>query len=341
LPAGGRPDQVCSLIGHLGWKQLHGGGLSGFERQGLLAACGRPEESVVTELATVSGLFFTNDPQWAMQVLTHLKPNNEFSAAKMVEALGRLAEEHAAALEPELVAQCLGNVGELCFSEQVSDERNLDKVARAFPKQVYELAREVSEPAEGWPAKERRHRLAASLSLGPIRDPAYTDREISEQWEKAASAETESFAQANHLALIRSLLWADGETGLERLRGLIAGCNNGNELKLVTNLAATRGSRFAFTYPDIVRLLLALAELFLVADAVRETLWLSACGGGRSYTEHQLDPEYRYILEQGEALANRYRDDAVLEKFYRMVAESERHQMERNKRAFPSEEDLD
>jgi hypothetical protein len=54
-----------------------------------------------------------------------------------------------------------------------------------------------------------------------------------------------------------------------------------------------------------------------------------------------LDPEYRYILEQGEALANRYRDDAVLHKFYRMVAESERHQAEWNKRAFQDEDDVD
>jgi hypothetical protein len=56
-----------------------------------------------------------------------------------------------------------------------------------------------------------------------------------------------------------------------------------------------------------------------VADTVRETLWFSAYGGGRSYSEIELNPEYRYILEPGEALANRYRDDAVLHKFYRMV----------------------
>jgi hypothetical protein len=54
-----------------------------------------------------------------------------------------------------------------------------------------------------------------------------------------------------------------------------------------------------------------------------------------------LDPQYRYILEQGEALANRYRDDAVLHKFYRMVAESERHQAGWHKRAFQDADELD
>jgi hypothetical protein len=67
---------------------------------------------------------------------------------------------------------------------------------------------------------------------------------------------------------------------------------------------------------------------------------VSACGGGRSYSDHGLDPEYRYILEQGEELATRYRGDAVLHKFYRMVAESERHQAEWNRRAFQDEDDV-
>jgi hypothetical protein len=177
--------------------------------------------------------------------------------------------------------------------------------------------------------------------LGPIGDAEYVDHEIRTLWEKAACAEKASFAQAFRLALIRSLLWADPATAPERLRGLIAACKNGNELELVTELVAARGSRFVFEFPDIVRALLARSADFAVADAVRQALWLSACGGGRSYSEHELDPQYRYILEQGEALANRHRDDAILEKFYRMVAESERHQREWNKRAFHDEDDVD
>jgi hypothetical protein len=143
------------------------------------------------------------------------------------------------------------------------------------------------------------------------------------------------------LDLIRSLLGAGATAASSRLQRLIAACGNGDELKLAAKLAAAQGSRFVFEFPDIVRLLLTRGQDLTVADAVRETLWLSACGGGRGYTNHELDPEYRYILEQGEALANRYRDDAVLHKFYRMVAESERHQAEWNKRAFQDEDDMD
>ena len=38
---------------------------------------------------------------------------------------------------------------------------------------------------------------------------------------------------------------------------------------------------------------------------------------------------------------DRYRDDPVLGEFYRMVAESERHQIEWHKRAFRDEDELD
>jgi hypothetical protein len=325
----------------LGWKWVHGGGLTQLERQGVLASAKRTEEAIVAGLASTAGLFFASDPQWTIEVLSALKPTTERGGYEIVQALGFLVESHGPLLDPKKVAECLANVGQLCFSERLSDEGNLDKVARAFPKQVYEQFRAICERAEVEPAGELGRMRATALSLGPIGNAEYVDREIRTLWAKAASAEKASFSQAFRLALIRSLLWADPTTAPERLRGLIALCMNGNELELVADLAATRGSRFVFGFPDIVRSLLARSQDLAVSERIHQTLRLSACGGGRSYSEHGLDPQYRYILEQGEALANRYRDDAVLHKFYRMVAESERHQAEWNKRAFQAEDDMD
>jgi hypothetical protein len=341
LPIRGRPEQLCALINYFGWKQLHGGGLMQFERQSVLQSVKRTEEAVVCALASVAGLHFGNEPQWAIEVLSQLKPSGERSGGEIVQALGLLVEARANVLKPETVAQCLANVGEFCFPESTSDEHNLDKVAKAFPKQVYEHIRHLHERAEADPSTRHPRQFAEMLSLGPIGDAEYVDREVRTLWEKAVSSETASFGQMFRLALIRSLLWADTATAPDRLRKLVAECKNGDELKLVTKLTATQGSRFVFEFPDFVRLLLARSEELAVVDAVRETLWLSACGGGRSYTNHQLDPEYRYILEQGEALANRFRDDAILGKFYHMIAESERRQSEWNRRAFRDEEELD
>ncbi len=339
LPVGGRPEQLSGLINYFGWKQLHGDGLTQLERLSVMQAAKRTEETAVCALASVAGHYFSKEPKWAIEVLSQLKPSVERSGGAIVEALAQLAEKHAAALEPVRVAQCLANVGEFCFARAVSDEYHLDKVAKLFPKQVYEQMRSLYERAEADPAGRSRWNLAKTLPLGPISDAAYVDREIRALWEKAASAEAESFAQRFRLGLIRSLLWADAATAPDRLRALVAGCKNGAELKLLTKLAATQGSRFVFEFPDIVRSLLARGEELAAALEVGETLWLSAVGGGRSYTNHDLDPEYRYILEQSQALANRYRDDALLGKFYRTVAASEHHHIESSRRAFLDEAD--
>jgi hypothetical protein len=341
LPVKGRPEQLCALVSLLGWKQLHGGGLTQIERRCVLASAQRTEEAIVAGVASTAGLFFANDPQWAIEVLTKLKPSGERDASEIVQALGLLAEKQSTLLDSAKVAQCLANVGNLCFSERISEENHLEQVAQAFPKLVYEHERDYYRLTEAKPAEERSWGARETISLGPIGDDEYVDREIQQLWKEAISVGAASLGQHFRLDLIRSLLGSGATAAPSRLQRLITACGNGDELKLAAKLAATQGSRFVFEFPDIVRLLLTRGQELAVADAVRETLWLSACGGGRSYSEHQLDPEYRYILEQGEALANRYRDDAILEKFYRMVAESERQQAEWNKRAFQAEDDVD
>jgi hypothetical protein len=122
---------------------------------------------------------------------------------------------------------------------------------------------------------------------------------------------------------------------------LIAESEDETELELVTELIATRGSTFVFRFPDVVRSVLARSKELCVESNVRKTLLLSAIGGGRSFSDHELDPEYRYILEQGDALANRFRDDGLLSSFYRMIAIYERKNLELDKSTFRNEEDYD
>ena len=341
LPGNGRPEQLGSLINFLGMKYLHGGGLSQFERQCVLRSTKRTEESIACSLASVAGLHFANEPQWAIEVLSQLKAVGKRSGSEIVQAIGFLAEKQASVLEPAKVAQCLANVGGFCFSETTSDEHSLAKVAEAFPKEVYEHIRSLYERAEIDPSTRHPRQYAETIPLGPIRDTEYVDREVRTNWEKTVSAEPDSFAQLFRLALIRSLLWADAAAAPDRLQRFVAECKNGDELKLVAKLAATPSSRFVFSFPDIVRSLLYRSNELAGGKEVRKSLWLSACGGGRSYTNHELDPEYRYILEQADALANRYRNDALLGLFYRGITESERQQNEWNKQAFREEDELE
>src|SRR5207249_3834688 len=147
-----------------------------------------------------------------------------------------------------------------------------------------------------------------SLSLGQINDPDYLARETKEQWTKALVG---GLVAEGRLMMTRLLLWADPPGAAGRLRNLIDEAKNGDQLQLAAKLAAPQGSAFVFQSPDLVRLLLSRAKDIQVTDAIRRTLYLSACGGGRHFVEGELDPEYRYIAEQGQDLANRYKDDPV------------------------------
>jgi hypothetical protein len=331
LPAHGKAVQLCELIGFLGWKQLHGGGLAPVEHEAILAAVKRKEDPVVCELAWLCELPSNNDPRWSVEVLSQLQPGGERSGDLIIEALGIIVKEHGPNVESQKVAECLDNLGEYCFPESGPISLSLTNVSERFPRQVYEHVRRLYERAES--DLGRRHRLHISEipSLGPLGDAEYVDREIHALWDRAVTSEADSFSQEFRLALIRSLLWADAASAPDRLRQFVTTCKNGDEIKLFAKLVGIRPSRFVFNFPDVVRSILARGQELGAMDEVTKTLLLAACGGGRTYSDSELDPEYKYILEQGDALANRYSDDRLLQSFYRAIANWERSDLEQQR----------
>jgi hypothetical protein len=241
-------------------------------------------------------------------------------------------KEPGAKVESQKVAECLDNLGDYCFPENGPSSLSLSSISERFPRQVYEHVRRLYERAE--PDLGRRHRLHISEipSLGPLGDAEYVDREIRALWDRAVTSEADSFSQEFRLALIRSLLWADAASAPDWLRQFVTTCKNGDEIKLFAKLVGTRPSRFVFDFPNIVRSILARGQELGAMNEVTKTLLLAACGGGRTYSDSELDPEHKYILEQADALANRYRDEPLLQSFYREIANWERSDLEQQRR---------
>jgi hypothetical protein len=331
----GRPAQACSLINFLGWKYVHSGGLDKFERETVLRLATRSEEAVIRQMAVIAGFQFSQEPHWAVAVLSQLKPTSEQAVAEVLKALDHLTLNPANAIVADLVAKCFANICDWSMRESFcsADRLHLQNLARKFPKLLYKHLSNLLDqrPNEGVVGSPLLF-LLESISLGQIDQPEYVSIEIEKHWAKTLAGSPDA---RERLALTRLLVWSNPSAASERLRQLIDDCQEGNQLKLTAELAAQRGSRFVFIYPELVRVLLARGKVLRVGDAIQQTLYFSACGGGRSFTEGELDPEYRYIAEQAQDLANRYKDDPYLSEFYRIIVKSERSDLTRAQQAFP------
>jgi hypothetical protein len=321
LPTRGRSSQVCSLVSFLGGQAVQPGGLVQIERDTLLALSQRTDEDVVCAIATASGLHFGNEPAWALELLCGLKPQGKRARALVLQALARLAEEHASKLDGGLVARCLDNLGDYATGA-INERHELLVLAGKFPKHLYEWLRNTLDLAGGeFPPLAATDLFGGRIPFAPIGDDGYVEGEVQRQWEAARAGGP---GARERLFLARSLIWSTPDAAPRFLARFIKESETPGELKLAAKLAAPRGSDFVFRFPDLVRELLTRSEDLGVSDDVHCTLWLAAGVGAPRYPGGRLDPESRYISERAEDFARRYGDDPVLATFYRGVAGSER-----------------
>jgi hypothetical protein len=317
---------------------MQSGGLDQAERDTMLALSRRTEEDVVCAIASASGLALSREPSWALELLLRLKPTGKRGQAAVLEALARLAEDHATELDGTLVAECLDNLG-AHLAEEIDECRDLRVLAGKFPVQVYERMSHLIDEVEGVGETLAAVELfSGRIALGAIKDKNYVAREVERQWSKALGG---GRGARGRLFLARSLVWSTLDAACGFLARYIEKAATQEELKLAAKLAAPQGSDFVFRFPDLVRELLTRGKVLGVSDDVHRTLWLAASGGAQSYSDGRLDPEFRYILERAEDLAKRYENDPVLAGFYHGTAKSERESQEALQRAWKeSEEEL-
>ena len=340
IPIGGRPEQVCSLINFLGSKRIHQGVLTPQEQETIESCVNRKESTIVKTLAYTLGLQFSEDVKWASTQLSNLKELDNDSASAVVQALGQIVEKHGRKVEPGLVAECLENIGpDFCYEGELAMS-DFGKISKEFPVVVYEYFRSFLKSGSVKGASIMVRLAWGGLPpLGKITDQAYIKNEIHKEWELVKMGDS---TQVHRLGLIRALIWSESASTEIYVNEIILSCESGDQLLHAAELVAVAGSQFVFQHPSLVKMLLSRGEGFRVEDKVRKHLWRSACGGGRSYSDNQLDEQYRYIRSDAEKLAAAYSADLVLSSFYKMIVKSEDHEIEMHKRIFPSiDEDAD
>jgi hypothetical protein len=329
IPTKGRPEQISAVVRCIA-NANQSGTISDTERQLLLNIAEGAQGEVTRAIANTTWISFQNEPDWAVQLLSKLKPTTNEDATQVRAALARIVEQHASNVNVQNVQQCIRNLGVFCVADRMH-ERHFDQLAKRYPKQVYEHLRDLLDSA---PEFYLGH--IEDVSFGDFDDSEYVKRELQDQWSKALA---EGKDEDRRLPLIRSLLWTDPAAIENRVQQILLGCDGVEKLEIAVNLVATQGSRFVFQYPELVRAFLNRAGELGDLDGVRRILWRSACGGGRSFSGSELDPEYHYILEGAEALSKQFANDSVLGPFYRTIVESERREIEFHRRLYRQSED--
>jgi hypothetical protein len=321
---------LCALVQCIGTARRFDGGISQVERETLLRLAETVDGPVLRTLARIIWIDFETEPIWAAHLLSKLKPKTQEDACEIRHALARIVERPGPVPELEDVIMCIRNLGEFCAAN-LTDDRDLEQIAKKFPRQVYEHFRDLLDSGTSiylWPLDE--------VSFGDFADAEYVEGQLYVQWKKAVSAGKDD---CRRLPLIRCLLCADTAVAEKRIHQIAAGCVNSAELEIAARLVATAGSRFVFQHPELVRIFFIRSKELGALDTVPRILWNSACGGSRGWSSGELDSEYRYILEESRALAKQFAADVVLASFYREIAQSEHRQAEENRRWFREEED--
>ena len=339
LPRTGRPEQACSLINLLRWKHLQSGGLSPQERASIELCAQRTESQIIQRLASSLG-DLSGEEKWTVELLSRLEARDDRDGEQILRALAEIIKETGELVEPSVVSHCLSNVQHHCISHGRDEGRSLRKIAERFPRPVYEHFRQLVDSAVDGESPSVRHiGLIGLPALGKLDDSEYVNAEIKVQWEKAKA---ESASRDARLALVRALIWSDSPTSETRLKQILVACENAEHLRLAAALgciAITEGSRFVFRFPRLVRELMSRAITFGIKEQMAQLLKDSACGGGRAYSDNQLDPKYRYIREEAERLAAEHRKDPFLFPFYKMIVASENRDTEIHQAMFASDDD--
>lgn len=330
-----RPGLVISAISFLEWERAEAG-LTEQERFVLLNLADRKEPEIASAIARAAHSHFLHDPTLKGQLLERLQPATVTAQTLLLEALARLAEEHPDSLSDEEVERILFKASDLTWDSHGSSRQRLQKLATSFPKGVYLFLRRL--------VRKRGKKYQGGLGtlvferfpLGRITDAGFLDAEINAQWQHALSHENE---RVWTLSLLRMLLWSEPKQTEHRLLRLVDECSIPEALQTAAKILAFDHSSAIWDWPGMTAAFLRQARLIGCEEPVRRTLQQGAGPKGRGFTNGELDPQYRYVLESSQDAATRFAHDPLLAEFYRGIADDESRNIEMHRKWFGADSD--
>lgn len=294
----------------------------------LRLATHRSEEVVVAALAELAMRWSNRDPQLVGEILSALKPTSPKAAEQVLLALRSLLKHGKSPNLHERIGVCLTTLTRAGLRWLLPHSYNSAAILQEAPLAAYENLAAQMDAGQG----PDLARLAwGTLSLGPIPDNAFLDREITRHW---ATTDEEPSTRPARIHLIGALIDADAAGAIERRRSLIQNASSADELIRAVMVAFPGHSQSVLAWPELVSLALTFGEQFGIPDAIASHLSDSIFWGSRSASNGTMDAAYASIVDRANDLAARHQDQPALSNLYRKIAKAERAQQEEFRRHY-------
>ncbi|MCC7376573.1 MAG: hypothetical protein IT581_18080 [Verrucomicrobiales bacterium] len=283
------------------------------ERRFIDALAERPDDWMPSVLSRFAFRVADKDAPWAVAILKRLRPKDDESLEWYLMALSELTKQREGIADLDL-SESLRAIDLSKANGNPTIENSLEEIARRHPMVVFFSFREKADRYDNATnVEEAPHYPIAIPPLGRVEDRVLLEAEVHSLWRSAVELKEGRFVR---VSLAQALVNANPEAIRAILPRFIQECRSADDLEVLVEIVAPRGSRFVFSHPDLVRTLIGRATELSGREQVARALKVSAVGGGRGWTGDKLDPEYRYILDQAKLLANRHKEDPALREFY-------------------------
>jgi len=100
-------------------------------------------------------------------------------------------------------------------------------------------------------------------------------------------------------------------------------CKSAAEIEIALDLLFRISRRIVFNGPNVIDVLLTRAEELGNSERMQERLLMGTCGGGRSWSGKELDPQYKQIRIDAEKQRVEYAGNKRLSSLFRSIIEYE------------------
>lgn len=256
----------------------------------------------------------------------NLEGFSDKSLARLADTLGSVGSSVETPLPAGFAAKFIREIGRMERLDSHEEQAFFRHLSKEEPRLFYEMLHHRILTAAEWRRSAPRFEPLpfranyVLVELPKVEDYTELAQDLFAQLRQADEKSQRWWLQLFQLAVLQA-----SPLGMEFIRRWLEELNDAKNLELLIDTLQFEGSMIVFNEPDLVKAILLKIHALAPAqfERMRWHLGHSASPQMRGYTNHELDPEYRYYREEAAKAAAVHANEPELAAFYREIVRSE------------------